>query len=273
MATSKASEMDFFEKVGYVFSIIKPSWEAFKLNWSTFVILWVLPVLLILLLIPLFILPALSDSTAWSAATGLLAFIGVLLAIFVALLLWPAMTYTQLASVKQQKVAVDQALKESKDVILQFILAGLLFVLIVVTPLLVSIMLTIVLIGLLLLPFAIAWAIVAPFFLILVPFLIINKRIGAIDAIKNSFELAKKYWQWVLAVYVVLFALNIGVNLVSWIPILGFVVAVGVGVAYFCMPAYVYVNHIDAAEEGAKSKESAKASKSKSIKKSPSKKS
>lgn len=269
MPESKPNDMDFFEKVGYVFGLVKPSWEAFKLNWSTFVLLWLLPLLMSLLLIPLVVLPLLGDSTLWNAASVTLLIIGVLATFFVVLLIWPAMLTTQFASIAGEKISLDKALNESKDVIIKFVLASILMFFIIIGPLLLTFPLLLLIVGFFLLPFAFLWALVAPFFLALVPFIIVTEKLGPIDAIKRSFELAKEHWQWVLAVYVVLLGLNLALSLVSWIPLLGTLASVAVGIAYFCMPAYVFVNHVQVKVKDPSTKSSASP---KTIKKSPTKK-
>lgn len=245
MVATNFEEMDFFEKTGYVFTLIKPSWEAFKLNWTTFVLLWLTPALLALMLIPLFILPSVIDSTLWNVTTVTLAVVGVFVALFVLLLLWPAITIAQLSSVKGNKISVENALNESKSLILKFIAAAILIFLIAFGPMLLVFPLIFLIIGIFLLPFAFVWALVAPFFLSLTPYIIITEKLGPADALKRSFDLVKANWQWVLAAFVVLLALNVASNILSIIPPVGFIVGVGLSVAYFCMPAYVFLNHID----------------------------
>ena len=244
MTQANFGKMDFFEKTGYVFGLYKPSWEAFKINWATIVILWLLPIILLLALIPFLVLPLFTDNAAVTATSVLIAVLAAFGVLLLYLLILPAVTITQIQSVKGNKINVDTALKSSKDIIFKFIAATLLVAFITVGPLLLSIPLILVIVGLFLLPFAIAWAFVAPFFLALVPYLIVTEQLGPVEAIKKSVNLVKVHWQWVLAVVVVLLAINIVVSVFSFIPILGFVVSVAAAVVYYCMPAYVYVNHI-----------------------------
>lgn len=244
MAKSTTADMDFFEKVGYAFGLLSESWEAFKLNWSTFILIWILPMLLFLLLIPLFIIPVVFDNDIVSATTLLLGVVGVLSAFVVLIILIPAITVTQIASVKGQKLGFEEAFSQSKKYVWRYVLAAIIGFFITIGPMLLALPLVLIVIGLFLLPLALLWAVVAQFFLLLVPFIIVSEDVSATDAISRSYELTKKNWQWILAVYIVLLSLAIASNILSIIPFIGWVISLGLFLAYYCMPAHVYVNEV-----------------------------
>jgi hypothetical protein len=243
MAKADTANLDFFEKVGYVFGLWTASWNAFKTNVLTFIVLYLLPVGGFLLAMFFLLIPALattSDSTAISASAYLVSFAIMLAFIVLLLLLVPAQVITQLESAKGKEISVGDALTKSKEYIVSYIAAALLVMLLAGLPLLLSFLLVLVIIGIFLLPVAFAWAVVVAFFSFLVPYIIVTEKKSGLDAIKRSFEVTKKHWQWVLAILIVQLVLS----LVGSIPFIGFIISIITTIVYLCMPAIVYTQFI-----------------------------
>ena len=243
MAKADTANMDFFEKVGYVFSLWGESWKGFKLNLWTFIILYVLPIGLLTIVLTFSLAPALAkvNENVTLATTGVVtASIIALLAFFALLLLIPAQIVTQLASAKGKEISIGEALSTGMKFLLQYILAAIISAVIIVGPMVLSMLLVLVLIGVLLLPFAFVWAIVAAFFLYLVPYVLITENLQAVDAIKRSFELTREKWQWVLAIVIVTTVISI----LGSVPVIGVVLGLALGIVYLCMPAIVFTKYI-----------------------------
>jgi hypothetical protein len=253
MAKADTSNMDFFEKVGFTFGLWTASWNAFKTNVLTFIALYVIPVgamlvALFLLLIPTF--ATTSDSTAVSAVGSIVSFAIMLAFLIVLLLLVPAQTITQLESAKGKEISIGDALSKSKQYIIPYIIAALIMIAVIVLPLIISFALVFVLIGILLIPLAVVWAIVAAFFVFLVPYIIVTENMSGYEAIKRSVEVTKAHWQWVLAILIVQFILS----LVSYIPLIGFIISIITTIVYLCMPAIVYTKYIAKKEKAEEKK-------------------
>jgi len=273
MATSNAESMDFFEKVGYSFGLWNESWEAFKLNVWTFVVLYLVPIGLTILLVTFYLLPlaaSAADKTALAAGTAIIAVILTLLTIFVSIVFYPALIITQLESVKGNKISFSEAFNGGLNYVLRFIIAGLIGFVIVGGPIIISLLLMFVLIGFVLLPFALLWAVVATFFLFLTPYIIITQNLDAVSAIKKSYETTRRKWQWVLALYTITALLSI----VSSVPVIGGLAGLVGTIIFFCLPAIIYLRHITPAEKApASSTQKSKASPKKPKRKATTKKS
>jgi len=203
------------------FSLFKPSWEAFKLNWLTLVSLYLLPV--VLFLVGAIATGASLEVSGTSATTndfsgGVL--IVLLLTVLVSLLVYPAMTHTQLQSVRGQKVSFGQALGVGKKFILRTIglaiVAGVLIVL-----------------GFI--------ALIVPGLILITKFffsyyVMIDQDLGVVEALKTSSGLVKGR---AMAVWG-LVGVSILINLPSFIPIIGSIVALVLTLMYFCAPALRY---------------------------------
>lgn len=240
------SELDFFSKVGLAFQMIKESWEALKLNISTFILVAIIPALIILVASMFFLIPIIAganNANGLASVSAIFAGLILIAAIVVALIFLPALTITQLESVRGKKVSFGEVFEQSKEYVLRYIGIALLGGLIAAGPMLLSLILIFVFIGWLLLPFAYAWAVVVMFFLLMAPYVLITKNLGVIDSMKASYELTKKHWQWVLAIFIIQFAINIP-SLIPFINIVGWMVTVILGVAYYCLPALIFVNKI-----------------------------
>lgn len=246
MANAKENDMDFFEKLGHGFGLINESWEAFKLNWTTFLMVWIAPFTIMLLLVPMFILPVVVQrGGVIGVASILLALVALFFLALVLLILAPAMTVTQIESVKGNKISFADAFDKGRKYMFNFVLAALLSLVVIVGPLILSMLLLIVLIGVFLLPFAIIWMFVAPFFLMLVPFIVVTKNAGPAEAIRQSYKLSITNWQWILTIYIVLAAIAAVSPMLNFIPIFGQLIGLGLIIAYFCMPAYIFVHYIN----------------------------
>ena len=221
MATSSDApkkDEDFFGLVGNVFKMYKDSWEALKLNLVTFIILALIPAILLAVAVPFILLPFVTDGGSLSS---ILSFV-VLLALFViACIFLPALVVTQLESAKGNKIDINQVVERSKPLVLPYI--GLAIVLAVIFT-----------IGFILLVIP---GIIAVFFLSLSVYILVDKKVGVFDSIKQSYELTKANWQWVLALFIVQFA----VSLVSYLPLIGWLLGIVLSIVYFCLPAIVYL--------------------------------
>ena len=150
MAQAPTQEMDFFEKIGYAFNLWNESWEALKLNLLTFVILYLLPLGLTMVLGIFYLVPLLNDAagnTTLSAATFVIALIATLLVAFVYVVLYPVITLTQLESAKGNKVSVGDVFNRGIKYLPAYIVLALVLVGAIGLPFLIAIVL---------IPFAIA---------------------------------------------------------------------------------------------------------------------
>jgi uncharacterized membrane protein len=217
---SNASSEDFLGIVSSAFKSIKESWEALLLNLLTFILVALVPMLIIGISVPLLILPLfVGGSSPWLAV--LLAILIITAAIVVACLFIPAMVVTQLASAKGQKIGFDEALKKGMPYVLRYIGLALLVGLCVI-------------IGMFLL---IIPGLLAAFFLSMSFYLLVDKNIGVIEAMKQSINLTKKYWMWILALFIV----NMAVSIVGYFPFIGWILSLAGSIAYFCLPAIIYL--------------------------------
>lgn len=212
---------DFFDIVVGIFKMIKESWEAVKLNLLTFILIGLVPLALVAIAIPLVILPLVAGTTTGSAVAFIFAMLMLVLIFLVALLFLPAITLTQLASVRGKKITFSQALEQSKKYVLRFF--GL-------------IILSLLVVGVGLLLFVIP-GLLAIFFLSFAAYVLIDKDTSIVDAMKGSYELVKEYWLAVVGVIIV----NVAISLPNYVPVIGWIVTLGLTVAYFCLSALVYV--------------------------------
>lgn len=221
MATSKdapASGDDFITIVVNAFKLINESWEALKLNLVTFIVLALVPAILFAAAIPFLLLPAITDG---GSASMVVMVIGLIALFIVGCIFLPAITITQIESARGKAIDFSAVFEKSKSLVLPFIglalLAGLA-------------------IGIGFLFFVIPGLILA-FFLTFSAYILVDKKLGVIDSMKASFELVKANWQWVIALFIVQFA----ISLVSYFPLVGWLAGIVLSVAYFCLPAIVYV--------------------------------
>ena len=222
MAKSKQSsnDADFFTLVSNTFKLIGDSWEALKLNMRTFIFAALVPLIAIGISIPFVLTPFFTHNTGRSASISLAVVVLVLVAI-VGCIFLPVITLTQLASAKSKKLSIDEAFNQSKKFVFRYLC---LIILIGLSVIIGSILLIIP--GLL-----------VAFFLSMATYILIDKNIGVMDAIKQSYKLVRANWMIVLALFVV----NIVVSGVSYVPFIGWLAGFVLAIAYFCLPAIVYV--------------------------------
>ena len=244
MADKNPDNLDIVEKIGFSLSLWKESWQAFLLNVVPFVAIFVAPLAALTILFTFYLAPLLiRESDAGSIAlTGsvVTAILVTLAALFLFLLLMPALTAVMLASAKNKKLSIEQTIKAGLRYLIPYILALLTVGAIITGPLLLSILLIPVLIGLLLLPIAIGWVFVAGFFMYLVPYIVVAQNARPIEAIKKSYTITKQKWQWVLT----LFAISILISIPGYVPVIGGLLSLAVSVIFLCLPAIIYVRFI-----------------------------
>jgi hypothetical protein len=240
--TTDTNNMDFIERTGYTFSLIGKTWQAFKLNWSTFVLLFIIPTVLSLLWISIFLAPYMFGSAdkEMSVIVSILGFVVIILLLMVFLIINPALIITQLESVKGKKISVSEALNQSKKFVLRYLGIGILLALIAYAPLVFSFLTMIILVGFIIFPFAVAWAVVVYAALLFAPYVLISQDKDIKTTLDTTFSLLKSEWKWVFAIFIVMFV----INLVSVVWFIGWIIAIGLGVAYYCLPAYIFVNHM-----------------------------
>jgi uncharacterized membrane protein YesL len=241
MATSNdapSKDSDFFTLVGEAFKMYKESWEALKLNLATFILAVIVPAGIIMLGVFISVVLGLFSTNTSDSGSSLGLILGllvVLASVVLALVFAPAITITQLESVKGKKVQFSEVFEQSKKYVLRFIGLGILAILLIEIPAL------LLFFTIFLFPLGIAWIVVSAFFLVLAPYILINKDLGVIDTLKASFEVTKKNWQWVLAAYVVLVA----VNIISVVPFIGWIISLVLSFMYFCLIPLIYVKKIN----------------------------
>lgn len=251
-----AENLDFGGKLSWIFNNLKTVWENIVLNIGTLVLIWLIPfaVMVVAMIVMLAggagwlqFLNSDSSLSGGSVAFGGLTIVGLFLlfaGVVVAIILAPASTIVQLESTRGNKIDFKTTWEKSLKFIGRYILIYLLIGLAIVMPILLSILLMTVLIGFLLLPLALIFAVVVGFFTMLAPYLLIDKDLKATEAIEQGYNLAKIHWQWLLAVLLVGMVAGFASYIVSWIPIVGFIVQLLVSVGILFVTALVYVKKI-----------------------------
>jgi hypothetical protein len=218
--TNIDQEQDFFGITGDVFRLWRPCWEVLRLNLPVFAFIALVPLVLFVLILALVIMPWLMTSSFTLINIISAAFLGLLL-LAAGVLLWPAMIITQIDSAKNKKVDFSQAVKQAVKVALPFL--GLTILIGLIT-----------LLGfvLLLIP-----GFLAIFFLCMAPYIYIDKKVGVVAAIKQSYKLVKANWRLVFAVFIV----NFAISFVSIVPFFGSIANIVLTIIYFCLPALIYM--------------------------------
>jgi len=208
---------DFGEIIVSAFKMVTDSWEAFKLNWVTFLILLLIPMLLVWAVV----FAMFAAFSSGSTASYLIAFFIGVVVFIVACILAPATIVTQLASAKGKAVEFSEVFEKSKSVVVPFIGLALLSALVIGVGLILFIV-----------P-----GLIAAFFLVFSSYILVDKKLGIIESMKASYELVKANWEWVVALLLV----QLAVSVVSYIPLVGWIAGLALTVAYFCLPALVYL--------------------------------
>lgn len=220
MDAKQYKEGDIIDIITSVFKNIKESWQAVQLNITTFIILALVPAALAIIVMIMALIPAISGTDAGTASAIFLAAVGLFVVFVIALMIAPAITLTQLDSVIGKKREAKDAFDDGKKFVLRYIALGILCVIVIT-------------IGFILF---IIPGILALFFLSLAPYILIDKNVSAIDAMKHSYELTKEYWKPVLALAVV----NVAISVVGVVPFIGGIISLVLTVGYFCLMPYVY---------------------------------
>ena len=238
MAATNEKEMDFFEKVGYVFNLWDDSLKALRCNLLTFVVLYVLPGLLLSLFLFLSLVPFMSAvaNNDFSPFFYMTLFASIVATIVLYVILYPAITYTQMQSIKDKKVPVNEAIKKGLSYVPSFIMYGIIVFLALFVPMLITFALILVLVGFLLLPVVFVWGVFITLLSIIAPYVIVNEKLGGLAALKRTYALFKEHWQWFLAIGSLLLIISI----LSAIPFIGQIISILLTVVYFCMPPIVY---------------------------------
>jgi hypothetical protein len=212
----------FWDIVVNCFKLMSASWQAFVFNFSTFLMLYLLPVLVIFGAAVAVIAVAqaqYSDGhiTAPIIAAGVVAALGVAVLM---ILLAIATIYVQIASVRGQKIGFRDAVDRSWHYFWRFIGLAIMTALVVLAGLI-----------LLIIP-----GILAAFFLMLATYVLIDKDTDIATAMRTSYRITKRNWKVVLGMLIV----QIVINLPQIVPILGAIVTSVLAVAYFCLTAIIY---------------------------------
>lgn len=212
------NENDFFTVLGETFNLIGESWQALKFNLVSLISVAFLPLLIILLAAGIIVgIIAINNNSAGITASILVGLISLL----IVLLFVPAVTIVQLKSAMKEKIGFESVFKSSRKIFLPFI--GLLFM---------SGLITVIGFILLIIP-----GVLASFYLSMSAYIFLDKQTGVIESLKQSYRLTKKHWRWILA----LLCVNWAISLPSYIPFIGWIVSMALSVAYFCLPAIIYV--------------------------------
>jgi uncharacterized membrane protein len=206
------------EKIPSAFSLFKPSWEALKLNLSTFLLLLFIPIVGTIVLFAGSFGFLSTGHSSGSLSVGFAAAIIVL--VIYELLLMPALVYAQVKSAQGQKVSVSEVLRGGRQYFWRFygvaILSGL-----------------IILGGFILL-------IVPGLFMLkryyLATYMLISDDLGVMEALRRSAEVSKRYAGAVWG----LLGVTLLLALVGIVPIIGLLVSWVGTIAYYCAPAVRY---------------------------------
>lgn len=199
------------------FSLFKPSWEAFKFNFEPFVWQLLLPTALIGFSV---FAGALALAANNAVIFGIAAAF-VLAMVCLSIVVTMALIKTQIASVRGQHIRFRQSLRATTGYVWRLI--GLF---IVCALILVIGFLLLVVPGL----FAMQRLLLAPYFLV-------DQNLGIRESIRRSWRAGKQFSGPLWGVVGII----IGINFVSWIPVVGWVVSLGLSIMYLNAPALRYI--------------------------------
>lgn len=214
MSTEHANQTD---ELPDAFSLFKPSWDAFKVNFETFIWQLLLPTALIGLAFLGGVLAFVVDSPLLYALAGLAALAVLCLSVVVT----AAIVKTQLDSVRQKTVGFRQSLREIQGFVWRLvglfvvcsIVIGLGFILFIVPGL-----------------FAMQRLLLAPYFLV-------DQNVGVWESMRRSWRAGKKFSAPVWGVVAIIAV----VNLIGWVPFVGWVISLVLTVMYLNAPALRYI--------------------------------
>jgi membrane-anchored glycerophosphoryl diester phosphodiesterase (GDPDase) len=199
------------------FSLFRPSWNALRVNLSTFALLLLFPVGMMLL-----------TALTWEGVVqgdkivlGIAPILSFLAAIVVSLVTTAILVSLELKSVENEHVGFDAALRFGLPYLPRliglFVVSGL-----------------IMLVGFLLL-------IIPGFFaiqrLLLAPYFLVDKNTGVKEAIRLSWRASKKHSSamWGIA------GIIVAINIVSLLPTIGWFIGMVLTILYLCAPAVRYL--------------------------------
>ncbi len=249
-STSLATELDFGDKLTWIFNNWRAIWDAFILNIGSYLLAIIIPAFVAFTAV-LAAAAAAVTKVSTSVASGvsttglIIAFIFVLIAIIVAAFFAPTIAIIQLNSVRDKKIAFGDAVNTTKQFVVRYLVMYLLIILAVVLPIIMSIILMKVAIGFLLFPLAIAFALFVGFFTALAPYLLIDNDLQVTEALNQSFEVTKQNWQWVLAVSLVVGLVSFAASIIfNILGIFGTLLSSLVSAVLSFAIAFVYVKQI-----------------------------
>jgi len=226
MASSKVMpDTGFVDMVIEVFKMLRASWEAFRLNASSFIFLifipWVVTFACLILSFGASFTGNIDDkihvNVPWLIVT-------VALLILVLIFFMPAVTYTQLISAKGKRVKALDALKNSRKFVLRYLALNILLGLGIIFGLI-----------LLIIP-----GLLIAFFLSFSSYVLIDKNKGINDTFKLCYKMVRANWKFVAAYLVVEVIINMLMSITGRIPVMGLIVYAVLFFGYFCLPALVY---------------------------------
>ena len=212
---------DFFTIVGNAFQLIKKSWEAVRLNLVTFILVYLAPIIFISAAVTVALPFFFAGNDGATGAGIVLLIIAVTGLIVLSIMLAIASIIVQLASVRGKKISFSEAVNQALPYFWR--LVGLTI-------------LSILVIGLGFLLFIIP-GVLAMFFLLLASYVLIDQKIGIVDAMRKSYEITKAHWKVVGALIIVQFV----IGLPAVVPVFGTIISMALAIAYFCLPAIIYL--------------------------------
>lgn len=236
---------DFFTILGNQFKLIGFSWNAFRLNFLTFVAIYLLPFILVsaalLAWIPNDIVTAegtLNEAVAKEFVENInvnAAAAAVLGLLIVGSVLGLANIATQLQSVQGKKISVVDAIERAWPLLPKLI--GLALLGLLVTALVIA---SFALPGIgvfLIIPAILAFALAA-FLFSLTLYVMVDKASGPIESVKRSFYLVKRNWKIVLAYLILSLIISLPNTLLGNF---GGFISMLLSIAYLCLPALLYL--------------------------------
>jgi len=199
------------------FSLFRPSWDSFKLNFETFLWQLLLPAALGGLTIIAWLIAIGVESPFGYAVAGVLSFA----ALCAGVVMTAAIVKTQLASVRKQVVGFRQSLREIQGYVWR--LVGLF---IVVSIIIVFGLILFIVPGL----FAMQRLLLAPYYLV-------DQNIGIREAIRRSWRAGKQFSEPIWGVVGII----IGINIISWVPFVGWIMSLILTIMYLNAPTLRYI--------------------------------
>lgn len=207
-------------EVPSAFSLFKPSWEGIKLNLTELIMFFLVPMAALTVYFVITAAAGTANNNGLSALGVIMLAIGVLAAIVYGVLLGPALVHIQLKSARMERVSYQSAWETSKKFWWRFLVLSI------------AVGLTI-LVGLLL--FIVPGIIfVRRYFLS--QYVLIDQDLGTGESMRASNELSKGRSMAIFGII----GVDILINLPSYIPLIGWIVALLLQIAYFCAPAIRY---------------------------------